>query len=159
MAYIFDTNTLLEAKNRYYAFDVCPAFWDWLLLERQRGNVLSIEAVKGELEDPDAKAWALANPSFFEPNDLTRLTDVSNWVIAETRFAQASRNSFLAKADPIVIAHALQNGHTVVTQEKPEPNTKKAKIPDVCLALGVTCKDQFKILNELKARFILEVQP
>lgn len=159
MPYLFDANTLIEAKNRYYAFDVCPAFWDWLILERRRGNVLSIEAVKDELEDPDARAWASANPSFFEPNDLTRLSEVSNWVIAEERFSQASRNSFLGKADPIIIAHALQKGYTVVTQEKPEPSSKKAKIPDVCAALGVNWNDQFKILSELRARFILEVQP
>jgi hypothetical protein len=39
MAYLFDTNTLLEAKNRCYAFDVSPAFWDWLLKDQY--NILN----------------------------------------------------------------------------------------------------------------------
>jgi hypothetical protein len=160
MAYIFDTNTLLEAKNRYYAFDVCPAFWDWLLLERQRGNVLSIEAVKGELEDPDAEAWGNANPAFFDANNDSRVGDVSNWVVAQPRFKQTAINKFLAKADPRVISYALVHGHVVVTQEVSAPlSQNEVKIPDVCMALGAQFKNSFQVLNELNARFILEVQP
>ena len=160
MAYIFDTNTLLEAKNRYYAFDVCPGFWDWLLVEKERGNVLCIEAVKNELEDPDAEAWAKANPTFFDANDDSRMADVSQWVMAQGRFFAAAKTEFLSKADPRVISFALAKGHTVVTQEVSAPNSKKAvKIPDVCIAFGAPCKNSFQILNELNARFILEVQP
>lgn len=158
MAYIFDTNTLLEAKNRYYAFDVCPAFWDWLLLERDRGNVLSIESVRGELEDPDAKAWGTANATFFDPDDDGRLGDVSNWVVAQARFKQTAINRFLEKADPRVISFALVHGHTVVTQEVSAPqSTNEVKIPDVCNALGAPYKNSFQVLNELKAKFILEI--
>lgn len=160
MAYIFDTNTLLEAKNRYYGFDVCPAFWDWLVLERERGNVLSIEAVKDELEDPDAAQWAKDNLTFFDPNDDSHVANVSNWVVAQPRFTQAAIQKFLSKADPRVISFAIANGHVVVTQEVPAPQSKKeVKIPDVCVALGANWKNSFQVLNELKARFILEVQP
>ncbi len=160
MAYVFDTNTLLEAKNRYYAFNVCPAFWDWLLLEGQRGNVLSIEAVKWELQDPDAAAWGTANPTFFHPNNDSRVGDVSNWVSAQVRFKPAAIQKFLSKADPRVISLALVNGHTVVTQEVSAPGSKtEVKIPDVCAALGVACKNSFQVLNELNARFVLETQP
>lgn len=161
MAYIFDTNTLIEAKNRYYAFDVCPAFWDWLVLERERGNVLSIEAVKGELEDPDAEAWGRANPGFFDSNNDTEVGQVSTWVNHPDRlFIQAAKEKFLAKADPRVISYAIVNGHVVVTQEVSAPGSKKeVKIPDVCNALNVPWKNSFQVLNELNARFILEVQP
>ena len=30
MAYLLDTNVFIQAKNLYYGFDFCPAFWDWL---------------------------------------------------------------------------------------------------------------------------------
>ena len=30
MAYLLDTNVLIEAKNRHYGFDFCPAFCDWI---------------------------------------------------------------------------------------------------------------------------------
>ena len=26
--YLIDTNVFIEAKNRHYGFDFCPAFWD-----------------------------------------------------------------------------------------------------------------------------------
>lgn len=160
MAYVFDTNTLIEAKNRYYAFNVCPAFWDWLLLERHRGNVISIEAVRAELEDPDADAWANANAAFFDANNDSRVGDVSAWVVAQSRFKQTAVNRFLTKADPRVISYALVHGHVVVTQEVSAPNShNEVKIPDVCMALGTQYKNSFQVLYELKARFILEVQP
>ena len=32
--FVLDTNTLIEAKNRYYGFDICPGFWFALLEQR-----------------------------------------------------------------------------------------------------------------------------
>ncbi len=28
--YLLDANVFIDAKNRYYGFDIVPAFWDWL---------------------------------------------------------------------------------------------------------------------------------
>ncbi|MBR3623506.1 MAG: DUF4411 family protein [Selenomonadaceae bacterium] len=33
MAYILDSNTLITAKNLYYAYDIVPSFWNILLTE------------------------------------------------------------------------------------------------------------------------------
>ena len=30
MTDLLDADTLIDAKNRYYDFDVCPGFWDWI---------------------------------------------------------------------------------------------------------------------------------
>ena len=30
MTYLLDANIFIQAKNLYYNFDICPAFWDWL---------------------------------------------------------------------------------------------------------------------------------
>ena len=30
MAYLVDSNVVIQAKNLYYGFDFCPAFWDWI---------------------------------------------------------------------------------------------------------------------------------
>lgn len=53
MAYVLDSNVFIEAKNRYYAFDICPGFWDWLHAAHESGQVFSIEAVKQELTSRD----------------------------------------------------------------------------------------------------------
>lgn len=121
--------------------------------------MLSIEAVKGELEDPDAKAWCSANGGFFEANDVSRLADVSNWVNSARQFRPDAKTHFLSRADPILIAHALAKGYVLVTHEVSAPGAKrKVPIPDVCAAFSVQFKNTFEVLDELRARFVLEVR-
>jgi hypothetical protein len=45
----------------------------------------------------------------------------------------ANRNS----ADPFVVGLALARGGTVVTQETPANSSRKPRIPDACIAVGV----------------------
>jgi hypothetical protein len=49
MAYLLDSNVFIEAKNRHYGFDFCPAFWDWIDRAHAAGNVFSIDSVRIEL--------------------------------------------------------------------------------------------------------------
>ncbi|WP_448218276.1 DUF4411 family protein [Endozoicomonas sp. 2B-B] len=36
MQYLLDANTFIQAKNQYYAMDICPGYWDWLERERRK---------------------------------------------------------------------------------------------------------------------------
>ena len=36
--YVVDANVLIEAKNRYYAFDLAPGFWKWLERVNEGGS-------------------------------------------------------------------------------------------------------------------------
>jgi len=47
--FLVDANVLIEAKNRYYGFDIAPGFWDWLDMANGRSIVCSIEPVRMEL--------------------------------------------------------------------------------------------------------------
>ena len=49
MMFIVDANVLIEAKNRYYSFDIAPGFWHWLEKACSRGVVCSIERIPEEL--------------------------------------------------------------------------------------------------------------
>ena len=49
MAYLLDSNTFIEAKQRYYDFGVCPGYWKWLTEANSDGRVFSIEKVGDEL--------------------------------------------------------------------------------------------------------------
>jgi hypothetical protein len=40
-------------------------------------------------------------------------------------------------ADPWLVAHAAVDGGAVVTREKPEPASKKPKVPDICVEFKV----------------------
>ena len=38
MSYLLDANIFIQAKNLYYGFDFCPAFWEWLVKKIYRNE-------------------------------------------------------------------------------------------------------------------------
>lgn len=76
MPYVLDANTLIQAKNEYYAFDICPGFWDWIDTATASGDISSIEPIADELRKgkDDLAAWAAARRgSFFNPSRPRRM--------------------------------------------------------------------------------------
>lgn len=162
MAYLLDSNTLIQAKNEYYAFDLCPGFWDWIDREFAASNLFSIERVKTELQDgnDDLAQWAKVRPSgFFLPDDAASLGEmrtVSTWVQSQN-FRPDAKRDFLAGADPFLIAYARAHGHTVVTHEVYIPGQlRKVKIPAVCQGLNVPYERTFQVLRNRQAAFVLQ---
>ncbi|MFI0800515.1 protein of unknown function [Amycolatopsis lurida] len=159
--YLLDSNVFIEAKNSYYGFDFCPAFWDWLVKANAARRVWSIEKVRDELVDAqdDLSKWVQGiSPGFFlKPvsQSFPNLAKVSNW--ANTRgFDAAAVSTFLATADYYLVAEALTYGFTVVTREKYDANCKKRiKIPNACKELGVSCITSHELLRREKPQFIL----
>ena len=45
MSYLLDSNVFITAKDQYYGFDFCLAFWNWLVEQHDTGVVSSIEKV------------------------------------------------------------------------------------------------------------------
>jgi hypothetical protein len=122
MVYLLDANVFIQAKNMYYPFDFCPAFWDWIIDKDANGCVKSIEKIGDELKaGKDAlAAWAKARgESFFLKPDqeLPKATPtVSSWVKAQ-KYHPAAVNDFFQVADYWLVAHALAHKCTVVTHE------------------------------------------
>lgn len=161
MAYLLDANTLIQAKNEYYGFDLCPGFWDWLDQQSAARNVFSVEAVERELErgDDQLAQWTKdRHTGFFLPVDQRTsgaMAAVSGWVQASD-FREDAKRSFLGGADPWLIAHASAHGSTVVTHEVHQDGQKnKVKIPTVCKALNVRCIRTFEMLRAERVRFVL----
>jgi Domain of unknown function (DUF4411) len=161
MPYLLDSNTFIQAKNQFYAFDVCPAYWDWLLKANQKKLVFSVSKVQEELvkgHDELAK-WAqnLSADFFMQPDkaSLAALAQVSAWVTNQN-FEQAAITEFLQRADLFLIGKALAGQFTVVTYEVQANTAKKVKIPNVCAGLNIKCINAFAMLSLEKARFILE---
>lgn len=50
--YLLDTNIFIESAYRFYAFDICPGFWDFLEKASDKGYIKSIIKVYEELQ-PD----------------------------------------------------------------------------------------------------------
>lgn len=160
MAYLLDANVFIQAKNLHYGLDFCPAFWDWLIAENKAKKVFSIEKVDDEIQAiaDELSVWAAdrGEDFFLKPDTklLRSLSVVSGWATSQS-YEPAAVNTFLLVADYYLVGYALADGYTVVTHEKASTSTKKIKIPDACIGLGIKCVTPYEMLRTERARFIL----
>lgn len=162
MDYALDANVFIEAARRYYAFSICPGFWQSLIYLHTQGRIFSIDRVKGELSD---KEDALANwvadhvlDACFESSDKTNIAaaygDAVAWVYQQAQFSDAAKAEFAEKPDAWLIAYAKATGKILVTHEAFNSDAKRrVPIPNVCIALGVECRNTFEMLETLGASF------
>lgn len=161
--YLVDANVLIEAKNRYYAFDIAPGFWDWLDQAHNDAVACSVEAVRDELlkGNDELADWAKKYTSFFRPIDqgsTQYFSALSAWATSRN-FTPAALSNFTGNnADYLLIAYARNHQHTVVTHERSQPNARtRVLIPDACLAMGVSTVDTFQMLRLTGAQ--LDLRP
>jgi len=160
MAYLLDADAFIRAKRVHYGFDFCPAFWDWLIVAHTDGRVLSVERVGEELRtgDDELSEWARERgPSFFRTPDQSELpafAQVSAWAKGQNYVATAI-TTFLQVADYYLVAQALAGNHMVVTHEVPSASSRRIKIPDACIGLGVSHLTPFEMLRRERVRFEL----
>jgi hypothetical protein len=164
MPYVIDTNVFIEAKRRYYAFDLCPGFWNALCWQHGTGSVRSIDRVFKEVEDgaDDLADW-VRNVMPATCFDSTDTDDVAGayaeaiaWVMGNANFTAAAKAEFadLNRADAWLIAYAKAKGDILVTHEELRPDARaKVPIPNVCNALGVQYSNTFEMLRALETRF------
>jgi len=158
--YLLDANVFIQAKNLHYGFDFCPAFWEWLVTQNDAGNVASIEKVADELYvgEDDLSDWASDRGEgfFLAPDDavLPALRAVSNWANSQD-YEPAAVATFLQVADYWLVAHALAHHCIIVTHEVPADSTRKIKIPNSCIGLGLRCVSPYEMLRRERARFVL----
>ena len=163
MKYLLDSDVFIQAKNLHYGLDFCPAFWDWLVASNTSDLVFSIEKVGDEIEAgaDELATWAaaLGDGFFLKPDSaiLPALATVSSWAAGQN-YEPAAVSTFLQKADFYLVAHALAHGYVVVTHEVAAASTKKIKIPNACIGVGVKCMSPFEMLRHERARFVLGTQ-
>lgn len=162
--YILDTNIFIEAYQRYYSFDICPGFWDWLERKHEEGSVFSIKEVYDELlrKEDEVSEWAekMSMCEFFKEADdaatINKLEELGNWV-AKEKFTKAAVDKFYGSADIFLVAYAKAHNFIVATHEVYDKNLKKkVKIPNACEFIGVEYVDTFQLLTKVGgARFVL----
>ena len=160
MSYLLDADVFIRAKNLHYGFDFCPAFWNWLIQQNRSGQVYSIERIRGELvAGADELAdWAQdRGDGFFLSPDASvfaALASVASWSTGQS-YDQAAVSTFLQVADYYLVAQASAGKHTVVTHEVPSASSRRIKIPDACIGIGVKCVTPYEMLRNERARFVL----
>lgn len=165
MAYVIDANCFVEANQRFYRFDFCPGFWEWLLQQNAAGYLHSIMVIKKELQDgnDDLARWARQrNDGFFLPCDDAKTLEcvkrLSEWANTADFTAQA-KAEFMGSVDLRLVAYAMAHGHTIVTHERLNPHQRnKVKIPKACEYFNVPYTDLFDLLGKSGVEFVLSGQ-
>ncbi len=161
MTYLLDANVFIQAKNLHYGLDFCPAFWEWILNNNAAGRVFSIDKVADEIAagSDELTDWMRdhGNRLFVKTGTTVaaQFGAVSAWVMQQ-QYEPSAINTFLQVADYYLIAHALADGHVVVTHEVPANSMKRIKIPNVCIGLDVQFMTPYEMLRREHAKFILQ---
>ncbi|MDV3251989.1 DUF4411 family protein [Devosia sp. BK] len=160
MIYLLDANVFIEAKNRYYAFDIVPAFWTWMDNVVAQ-NVRTITMVRDELmvkDDPlgewmrDRKDADWVLPVDDEATQLAFAEIVVE--LGNSSYLQPGIDKFLSGADPWLIAKAKALGATIVTHEVADEHIRKrVPIPNLCGSRSIVCLNTFETMRDLQAKF------
>ena len=160
--FLLDANPLIEAKNRYYGFDLCPGFWIALLEMHKDQRVYSLDRVHTEImaQHDELTDWAkstVPDTFFLASQDLeiqrmfSRLMD---WVYSQPQFSDPAKAEFASVADGWIIAYAAVSNMTVVSHESFQPDVRRrVPIPNVCLEFDIPFLDTFSMLRRLNIRF------
>lgn len=106
--YLLDANVFIQAKNQYYTFEICPGFWESLVLENKKNTISSIDRVKTEIDkgNDELKDWAndAALKALFKKADDKAVVDwfakIMNFVQNEPQYTPGAKADFAACADP-----------------------------------------------------------
>lgn len=162
--FLIDSDILITAKNRYYAFSICPGFWESLLHGHAEQRLHSIDRVKQELlngsPDDDLVQWvgnAVPSSFFHSCGDrevVNAFGEIMLWAQRHPRFTDAAKAKFASGADGWLVAYSRVHQTTVITNEERAPDSQKnIKLPDVCDAFEVETEDTFKMLELLGSKF------
>ena len=158
--YLLDANVLIQAKNLHYGFDFCPAFWDWLEEQNRTGKVASIgKGCRRTLQRcGQVEGWdeARGDDFFLRPDDtlLPALRTVRDWASSQA-YEPAAVATFLQVADYWLVAHVVAYNSSIVSHEVPADTTRKIRIPNACISLGLRCSTPYGMLHREGTRFVL----
>lgn len=158
--YWLDSDSLITPHRGPYSFNYGTALWDFLEMKAQEGVIGSPQTVFDELsttekvEDKDKlELWAreLRGILFLppEPSVQVEYGKAVNYVQYNGRYKQQWIASWLAGADPWLVAFPMAPGGKIVTFETPAPTGTKPKIPDVAQHFGINCISLWDMLTEL----------
>lgn len=159
--FVLDANVLIAAHRSYYAFDLCPGFWQSVLDAFAARRVFSTQRVKAELlkgNDVLSDWVGKGLPADFFLDDSTaeiaaEYGPMMAWVVSKG-FLPAAQAKFPKDADGWLVAAAKQAGFCLVTHEiRQEGARARVPIPNVCDEFGVVSCNTFEMLRELDCAY------
>jgi hypothetical protein len=164
--FVLDSDVFIAAKNTYYAFGICPGFWNGIIRAHADGRAQSIDRIRTELltgrEEEDLVQWVrrAVPEGFFDdanaPEISAAYADVMLWVQRNPQYFDRAKAKFATEADGWLVAYSMVKGTIVVTNEQPRPESRnRVLLPDVCAQFRVPYMDTFQLLRHLALRFDL----
>ena len=153
MLYCVDTSGWLDGWQRHYPPDVFPTLWKKIEGFVDSAEIISSEEVYLELErkSDDLHNWIKARKQMLVTLDESIQLRVTLLLGEYPRLVDTLRGR--SKADPFVIATAMERNAVVVTGEILTGNLDKPRIPDVCQAKAVRYINFLQMMRELKLTF------
>jgi hypothetical protein len=153
MAYCVDTSGWLDGWQRYYPADVFPTLWSRIDDVIKAGEIISSEEVYLELErkSDELHHWIKDRKEMLVSLDENIQIKAAALLAEYPRLVDTLRGR--SKADPFVIATAIEMNAVVVTGEIATSNLEKPRIPDICQVKSIRCINFLEMLRDLKLSF------
>ena len=165
--FLIDSNALMEPYRIYYAFDLIPAYWIELNKFFDSGQIVVLDVVKAEIDkgEDDLASWFSKIDNLVIIPRVTEETirnyqEILEFVRSSGYYKEEALQAWAPSsvADPWLIASAMANDLTLVTQEVPSgglskktPN-KKAKIPDIARFFEVNTISIYDMMRILEIK-------
>ena len=154
--YLFDSDSLIVAKNIHYSPNFCPQFWDWIVDGNKHKTFFTIDKVADELmngkEGDYLRGFVETHKDNFvlETNAnapcIKKYAAIQQW--ANTEWAKGKKQNKVTKAlevfakektaDPWLVAYASTHGYIIISNEQSAPDSQSSvKLPDVARAFEV----------------------
>jgi len=158
--FLLDANVLITAHRLYYAFDLCPGYWNAMKAGHAAGRIYSTQRVLAELRrGADILVdWVEQElPADFFLDDsaagvISAYAPMMQWVQSRD-YTTAAKTKFASDADGWLVATAKQDGHVLVTHETRKDAKARVPMPNVCEHFGVSYCDTYGMLRALSCRF------
>ena len=148
----FDSSALIHAWNRAYRPGNFPSFWAQLNDVIEEGLVVASVEVLAELErkDDGIYKWCRQRASKFSIDiDDEQQTHLRHIMGTYPRLVDTAKGR--SGGDPFVIALARVRSKQIVVVS--EEDSGKTRIPDVCRAEGIGCKNLADFIEDRKWSF------
>jgi predicted nucleic acid-binding protein len=158
--FLLDANVLITAHRLYYAFDICPGYWDAIKAGHAAGRIYSTQRVLAELRRGadilvDWVEQELPADFFLDDSAESVISAYAPMMqrVQSRDYTPAAKTKFANDADGWLVATAKQDGHVVVTHETRNDAKARVPMPNVCEHFGVTYCDTYEMLRALACSF------
>jgi predicted nucleic acid-binding protein len=158
--FLLDSNVLITAHRSYYAFDICPGFWEAVKAGHAAGRVYSTQRVLDELRrGADVLVdWVeneLQEGFFLDDSSAVVISEYApmmQWVQSRD-YHTSAKTKFASDADGWLVATAKHSGHILVTHETRNDAKARVPMPNVCEHFGVNYCNTYEMLRALACSF------